>query len=151
MGGSMFQPTDATYYGIAIAVLLTFFILGKAGIAGIRSFVIKLTEFCTILILVGAAVAGTVFGYKFASGLAVINHAPIDNVSAYGMIGAAAGAFVFFAAASIPLSIIFLLSEIADNSHRTAQTIIGLNVRDAISDAVGGSKSTPPPSTPNPT
>lgn len=117
--------TSATLAGLAISVLMTFVVISFVGIKRIRRFVIKFAEFCTVLLLTGAAVAGAIIGFGIGriSGPALFppTASVPDNVqiaaNLFGLIGGAAGAFVFLASASVPLALIFLLSEIAVNTR----------------------------------
>jgi hypothetical protein len=96
------------------------------GIKKIRRFVVYFTEFCSVLVLLASALIGVSIGFPIGAqfGPALARAArdtspgSIDFFTVVmGVFGGASGAFVFFAAASIPLGLVFLLSEIAANTR----------------------------------
>jgi hypothetical protein len=112
------------------ACVLTLFVSGgiieRFGMARVRRYIIDCTEMYTVFMLVGSTAAGAVIGFPLGATLiqAIFHTGAVnpqtEHIKAllFGAVGSVVVGFIFFAVAAIPLSLIFLLSQIEANTRR---------------------------------
>lgn len=109
---------------IVVGVVAIFFL--AAGLTRMRRVAIHVSEVCSIFALAISTAFGGALGFSIAASISFAANPsnPLyqsDSQSQaflFGILGACIGAFMPFAIASIPLSLILLLSEIADNTRQ---------------------------------